>query len=341
MALPQTPRFGIPRAWLGITAALLVAAAPAWADLSTKTATQNDITISYRSDPNGPVQTYILGSFQTILENYDVSSGDYAHMWSRFTVNTTGPDAPPASFFNNVSLHWYQQVVSLPVNDPATYKGYYVAGSTFLNEPATLPITDPPNGGWDYMYNDGSNRTQPNASYGPVFIDNKPYYWTSLAEQYLTDTVTNTVMSQPGVQYTTEDFPADRSGNNGKGAEFATYLVAQATNYDPLDPMGLLPGQMLVLGGFQWYDDVSDIEIESTFAGARPNDVSSIDTALANGGFPAWNSQTYSGWEAVSNELIDVAVPLPATAWMGGSTLALLGAIAWRRRVAYARRRAD
>lgn len=312
----QSERRSCLNIWRLSAAAVLLAAAPAWADLSTKTLSQTDLTIHYQATPGGPVETYVLGSFDVTLEDYVHPTSLYqaARMRAVFNVNT-GAGAPPSSLFDHIQLHWYQQVNSLPTSEYVSYRSGNV-------NPGRLPITDPPNGGWDYMYQDPIGRTNPVPGYVP-FIDNDPFYYTRNTEQNYMD-YTYTRLATPGVQYVIGDIPGDRYDPGGKGVDFMTYLVAEVSG-SAGDILGLLPGQMLVLGGFEWHNESSDIGIDQSFVGAPAGSVESINLALNHADFPAWNPTTYTGWEAIgAANLMLATVPEPATLGMVGVAGVLL-----------------
>jgi len=287
-----------------------VGATLSYADLSTKTATQGGLQIQYTPNcATTPPTTYNLGSFSVSVSNVDAT---YMDMSATFTVNT-GAGAPPASLFNCAQFYWYQNVETLPPNDPATYKGQQVSPATGAKK---LPITDPPSGGWDYMYLDGAARTMPDPAYN-VFLDNQPFYYTAAGQA---------AHSVPGTSYTIEDEPAKRPDNGGFGVQFLTYLVAVVPQQcDCDDPDCLAPGQIMVLGGFAWHAGTADIAIESTFPAPLSGSVADVNAGLANGGFtPAWT--------AVSNADFVICCPEPTALGLLG--LGGLGLLARRRRAA-------
>jgi hypothetical protein len=233
----------------------------------------------------------------------NAADNNFTNMNSTFTVNT-GANAPPASIFHCMDLHWYQNIETLPPNDPATYKGNSASG--------LLPITDPPKGGWDYMYTDGSARTTPNPAYSD-FIDDKPWYYSAAGEA---------AHSTPGTSYTIEDGPAKRGDNGGYGVQFLTYLVAETKENTCTLEYCLRPGQMLILGGFAWHTGTNgaggnfDPGIESTFPGALPGSAADIESGLAHAGFVSFT--------AVDNAVICCDVPEPASLALIGIAVLLL-----------------
>lgn len=303
-------RLSSQKLWAVLVTTLLVGSSAQLlrAGLNPANVTQSDIQISYQASGDEPAVTYTLGSFTASLVNSSYSYGlgqtqDAVTMRSVFTVNT-GANAAPTELFEHVQLHWYQNVQSLPLYDPATYLGQYIYTGPSNKK---LPITDVPKGGWDYMYT-SSARTTVVSGYG-IFVDNDPFYYSRTAELNSKDSHGN-FYSQPGNQYVIEDQPADRNNNGVVG--FSTILVAEVKTNTAIDAMGLLPGQLLVLGGFNWHNSSADLGIDSSFAGVQALTLSDMNTGLGYGGFAAWNASTFSGWTAVAGKTIEV-IPEPAT----------------------------
>ena len=260
----------------------------AQADLITKTATISDISLSVRFSPTGPNQVLNLGSMDISLADYGASS----NMNATFTVNPAYV-TPGFNLWNDISLHWVQLIWH--DDAPAKYKG---ANPTF-------PIIDPPSGGWDYMYLDGAARTQPNnaiPNYG-WFIDGYPWYYNSVGEA---------ANSTVGKSYHINDVPGDTPAPGYTG--FTTYLVAQSLK--PCNAAGCLaPMDFLLLAGFDWTANSTDIAITDTFKAPSPFDVTELTNSLANGGF--------TGWTATDNKA--ALVPEPSVIILVLTALALLG----------------
>jgi hypothetical protein len=68
-----------------------------------------------------------------------------------------------------VDLHWLQTIL------------WDDAPVSFRRVPATIPIVDPPDGGWDYMYTDGGVRKTPDPAYA-WFHDGMPWYYNGVGE---------------------------------------------------------------------------------------------------------------------------------------------------------------
>ncbi len=241
---------------------MLLSATEVYADLITKTASITDISIAIRTLPNGPNQILDLGDMSISLEDHGAASD----MKAKFTVNPTFAN-PSLDLWRDVKLHWLQLIWH--DDAPAMYKG--VAPS--------FPVTDPPSGGWDYMYLDDGARTKPNNAIPNFgwFIDNQPWYYNSIGE------VANFTI---GKQYSIEDIPGDTAAPGFTG--FTTYLVA-------VDPKGcgapgcLGPSDILMLAGFDWTANSTDIALTGTFKAPSPFDVGDIGSSLANGFFSGWN----------------------------------------------------
>lgn len=317
---------------VALVAALTLAPA-IYADSTPKNASQGGIQIQASYD-GGPATTYTLGSFNVSLSNFPYQGYNYGHMLSTFTVNT-GANAPPATLFSGMKLHWYQQVQSLPNYDSTTYLGNYVVPWPGTGYTSAMPITDPPSGGWDYMYNGA--RVPANIVPGyAIFVDTDPFYYTRAAELSWVPSSTGQVVSQPGVKYTIEDYPGYRMN---PGVSFTDYLVAEATTPNPLDPMGLRPGQLTILGGFTWTIALTagtyqpDLKINSTFAGTPNGAVDNMNLGMLNGNFPTWNPQTHAGWAGAgaTSTVVDF-VPLPPAVWTGLGGLAVVIAGTWLQR---------
>lgn len=246
--------------------------------LTTKTATISDITIKYRIPCDDGINTLDLGDIAITLADAGASS----RMDARFTVDA---GARGKLVWNCMELHWLQTIW----HDDCPAK---IAGKD-----PVLPIIDSPKGGWDYMYNDGAARTNPNMSipnYG-WFIDDQPWYYNSTGEAAKYD---------KGKTYDITDVPGDCIDPNWTG--FSTYLMATTSDECPMAmPDCLKKNEMLLLAGFDWTTSSADIEITDTFKAPSPFDVSQITTALGNGGF--------SGWTVYDDKVICCEIPEPMT----------------------------
>jgi len=257
-----------PRRWRGACLAflpavafLLFGATEVCADLITKTASITDISIATRSMPNGPNQILDLGNMSISLAD----DGPASLMNATFTINPTFANSS-LDLWRDVSLHWLQLIWH--GNNLANYNGAF----------PNLPVIDPPKGGWDYMYNDGAGRTQPNNAIPDFgwFIDDQPWYFNTVGEA---------ANSTRGQSYSVLDRPGDRTAPDFIG--FTTYLVAT----DPKlcnAPGCLTPTEILVLAGFDWTESNLNIAITDPFATPRLSDVADITISLLNGGFGGW-----------------------------------------------------
>lgn len=265
------------------------------ADLTDKSATINDVMINYKPDCGDPVQSINLGDISISLKD----SGTSSRMDATFTVDdaidATGPGGSP--IWGCMELHWLQTIWTDAC--PAQLSG----------AAATLPIIDPPKGGWDYMYTDGAARTMPNNAIPNFgwFIDDDPWYYNSVGE------AANNVDAET---YKITDVPADCPGTGVTG--FSTYLVAEADSMCS-DVDCLKAGEILLLAGFDWTISSASVDITSTFKAPSPFDVTDITTSLTNANF--------SGWTVYDNK--SVCCPEPASAAM--ALLLLAGALHLRR----------
>ena len=238
---------------------LLVGSNGAHANLITKTDFINDIGVTVRTAPNGPDTFIDLGNMSISLADAGASSV----MNAAFTAN-----ADASWVLGDLNLHWLQLIWN--GNQLARYNNVY----------PPLPVIDPPNGGWDYMYLDGAGRTQPNNAipdYGS-FIDGLPWYWNSVGE----------ANSTSGLSYSMVDVPGDRTAPDYIG--FSTYLVATDHKLCNAAPGCLAANDILLLAGFYWTANNTDIEIlPESFKGPSPYDVGVITDSLGNAGFNGWN----------------------------------------------------
>ena len=108
--------------------------------------------------------------------------------------------------------------------------------------------------------------------------------------------------------------------------------MAEATTPNPLDPLGLRPGELMILGGFSWTIALNtstfqpDLSIDSTFAGSPAGAVANMNLGMQNASFAAWDPRTYAGWTAVgANSLTVDVVPLPLAVWSGLSAMTVMG----------------
>lgn len=276
--------------WTVCFVALLVTVVVTRADLTTKTATINDITIGYKIPCTDPPRQLNLGDVSITLAD----AGAFSDMSATLTIDAA---AQSGAIWNCMQLHWLQTIWHLPGTPPVTY----------MTNAASIPIIDPPSGGWDYMYA-GPGRTNPKPEYS-VFFDNQPWYYNAAGEA-----LHNTAQ----MSYNIEDGPADRADPEYVG--FSTYLVAvsTATCTDTQPPECLKAGEMLVLGSFDWTTSDAHLFILGTLNGATAGDLAEINVALGNGGF--------SGWTAFSDKLI-CCIPEPGTL-----TLLVLGVLILLRR---------
>ncbi len=251
----------------------------AQATLITKTASINDIMIDYRYPSCcSPAKQINLGDMAISLED----KGGSSQMDATFTVDAAISGA--GGIWDCMDLHWLQTIW---YDDcPAKIGG---------KEP-TLPIIDPPNGGWDYMYNDGANRKNPNLNipnYG-WFIDNDPWYYNSTGEA---------AQFKTGVSYKINDCPTDCPAPGW--TSFSTYLMAISDTICDISNLDCLKSnEMLLLAGFDWTISATDIAITDTFRAPSPFDVKDITKALSNASF--------SGWTVVDNKDI-CCIPEPGT----------------------------
>ncbi|MBI1369809.1 MAG: hypothetical protein GC162_14280 [Planctomycetes bacterium] len=274
---------------------VLAAQIGARADLTTKNATIDDIMLNYRIPCDGPIQSINLGDVAISLSD----AGAFSNMSATLTIDAA---AQTSDIWHCLQLHWIQTIWHLSATDPAKYKG------ANPDVPTNGQIIDPPNGGWDYMYTDGSARTMPDPAYN-FFIDDQPWYYSAVGEA---------AMNVNCQSYTIEDGPADRADPEYVG--FSTYLVATVTMTCDDDPMPdcLIPGQMIVLGGFDWTTSNTDIFILGTFNGATAGDIAEINLALTNADF--------TGWEAFDNDTkVICCIPTPA-GFAGGFMLLCIAA---------------
>jgi hypothetical protein len=254
----------------GLLGILLVT--PASGDLSTKNQSIPNVSVGYRIPCDGIESQLNLGTVSISLANAESSSEMNATL-------SVGASARNHEIWDCMELHWLQ-IITLDA-DPTPY-----FGRTDYN----LPIIDPPKGGWDYMYTDGATRKNPKPSFD-ISIDDAPWYYSVVgeAEHYTI-----------GQTYSLRDLPGDpRQGST----QFATYLMAVPTQTcTPQSPECLSPGEMLLLGGFNWLVSSTTIVLFGTFTAPSPHNVVDIQSALGNSGF--------SGWTVRDSDLI-CCVPEP------------------------------
>ncbi len=231
------------------------------ADLVKKTASIDDVSITYKIPCTASPAQLNLGDLTITLED----NGGSSCMNAQFSVDV---NARGNTIWSCMELHWLQTIW----HDDCPAK---ISGKN-----PTLPIIDPPKDGWDYMYNDGAGRTNPNLTipnYG-WFIDDKPWYYNSTGEaaKYV-----------KGQTYSINDCPGDCTAPGWTG--FSTYLMAVATQTCPNQPPECLgSGEMLLLCGFDWTVSATDISISDTFTAPSPFDVTDITTSLGNASFEGW-----------------------------------------------------
>jgi len=267
----------------------------AQADLITKTALIDDIMIDFRYPSCcSPAKQINLGDMAISLKDKDGSS----QMDATFTVDAAISGS--GGIWDCMELHWLQTIW---YDDcPAKIGG---------KEP-TLPIVDPPKDGWDYMYNDGANRQNPNLNIPNFgwFIDGDPWYYNSTGEA---------TQFNEGLSYKINDCPGDCPAPGWTG--FSTYLMALSdTICDTPNPDCLKSKEMLLLAGFDWTISAIDIAITDTFRAPSPFDVQDITNALSNASF--------SGWTVVDDKDI-CCIPEPGTFIL---VLTGIGALVYGRR---------
>jgi len=269
----------ITRTLFVVSVVLLVVTQLTWANLVNKVASINDVTIKFKRPCDASVKNINLGDISITLSD----SGVRSHMNASFSVDAA-VQKPKSPTWDCMELHWLQTVWHLDPPKPTRWDG------TKWVDPI-IPIIDPPNPGWDYMFDDG-DITKPNAD-GAGFVDNKPWYYNATGEG-----AKNVV----GKSYVIDDYPGDRTDPNWVG--WSTYLMAEAKLTCPDDPTCLKPGEMLLLAGFDWTASSANINITDTFKAPSPFDVDDITKALANAGF--------AGWTVYDGKII-CCIPEPAT----------------------------
>jgi hypothetical protein len=248
------------------------------------------VSINYEPNCPGPVQNLNLGTITATVVDGTGAGGNGTPVGSSrmdATMTINNPAVLNSGIFECMNLHWVQEIY---YDDcPVTYMGVAPPVGAYS-------IIDPPNGGWDYMYNDGAARTQPNLAipnYG-WFIDNKPWYYNDVGER------ANTTYYQ---SYSITDVPTDCPANGI--TRFDTFLVAESHCACPGDPNSLAPGQFLLLAGFAWTIQNGNSYINSLQLIPQQANADDINTALTNGGF--------AGYTAVVNKTITCCTPEPSS----------------------------
>jgi len=248
--------------------------------LTTKTATISDVTVKYRIPCEDGINTLNLGDIAITLADEATAS----RLDATFTVDA---EDQTNLIWNCMELHWLQLVWHLDPPAPTWGNG----------KQPTIPIIDPPSGGWDYQL--------------PLGDDKLPWYFNSTEEAGRYDSDNDGTVEPTDKRVTTKrkeynlwDEPADRIDPNWVG--FSSYLMATVSWECPNAlPDCLDKNEMLLLAGFDWTTSSTDIAISDTFKAPSPFDVSQITTALGNAGF--------AGWTVYDDKVICCYVPEPMT----------------------------
>ncbi|MBN2024726.1 MAG: hypothetical protein JW809_18250 [Pirellulales bacterium] len=263
--------------------------------------TLDDVTIKYKIPCEAALKQFNLGDIRITTHNKGadeldndkdgtVDEADEKDFWMD-AVFSVDANAEKSCIWNCMKLHWVQTIWH--DDAPAKYGGV---------DP-TLPIIDPPSGGWDYQ-NDNDRDGMDNDRDGTVDEadeatdadsrdndgdgvvdepnesgdDNQPWYWNAAEE-----IVYNTLHKE----YRFNDNPFDTVAPGFTG--FSTYLVAVATATCPLQLAECLDlDEILVLAGFDWTINTAEIKVTDTFKAPSPFDVADITAALANAGLTGW-----------------------------------------------------
>jgi hypothetical protein len=289
--------------WLSALLLILAFGRVVAAPVSEETQTISDITIGYRNVCPGPVSRINLGDLTINM----VDDGGDRYVEASFVVDAavSGPGSGGTHLWDCLKLH-YLQLIWRNDQEPLP---------TYLGGTPALPVIDPPQGGWDYMYTDGAGRTMPDLGV-PNYswaIDDLPWYLNATGEEG---------MFEICIQYDMND------GSTPPAAGlvgFTTYLVAEAIQTCDL-PDCLQPGETLLLAGFNWTAPaMGAFDVLGTFINPGAAGLVELREALAHANFGEWANGV------TTEKVICCTVPEPGTL-AAGLVLARLAGARRRRR---------
>jgi hypothetical protein len=227
----------------------------------TKTA---DVNIQFSPDCKTPT-TLKLGTLTVTMDDSmkldafpvgkPVANASTSLMQATFDV----PAAAQTSMcWSCMKLHFIQEITQ--DDGPAKYNGVALPRKDHS-------VIDPPSGGWDYQNANGGTG------------DDKLPWYLNAGEEAKANT--------DRVKYYTSDFPGYVAGSTS----FTTFLAAEATRTCNMSSC-LMPGQILLLAGFDWVSTKPDGKgAGSTLSDIRTPtaaDVTSFTDALSEAGFKGY-----------------------------------------------------
>lgn len=266
-----------------------------------------NITVGFDPNCDGLVRPLNLGSISATVQN---GTGPVAGGGNGTPVGSSLMDATfslsaaakTAKVTNCANFYWLQEIYY--DDAPVPYK----PGGVDKTPPkGNYSIIDPPNGGWDYMYN-GPGRTNPKPAYSN-FIDNQPWYYNAAGQANFNNPGAGTyqIQDQPGNPGLLPS-PPNPAGTYGV-TRFDTFLVATPT-MGCADANCLKAGEIDLLAGFAWTiqssnpNDPQSSYINSIQFIPQAGNAADINTALTNAGF--------AGYTAVVGR--NICCPEPAVA---------------------------